>query len=513
MGLAHRGFRLNDYRHHLVHTLREAGYWSGLVGEQHLSSTRRSWATTPSATSTRRMWRASCRPPSSCSRSARRTPVLPLGGLLRDPPRVLRVLLGARRALLARRRRTSPTPREVRRDMASFKQSARSLDQGVGAVLNALDEHDVADDTLVVLTTDHGLPFPGAKASLLDRGIGVLLIIRGPGGFHGGRVTDALVSQIDIYPTLCELAGVEPPPFVQGRSLLPVVRREVPEINDEIFAELTYHAAYDPQRAIRTRRHKYVRLFGDRLRARCCPTSTTGRRRTCSSRRAGGTRPRAAGAPLRPSVRPDGGGQPGRRPGLRRRAGDLRARLEAWMRATDDPLLLGPVPAPAGAELNDPAGRLGGRLAESRAGGAVGRRWGGRGARSRRLPVRRRALRGARPAARRRAVPLQPLPAHARPRRAYTACARGTWRSGPRRRCAGTRTATGSGGSAPHAARACSGAPRGAHRLDRRRDARRADGAAHRGADLHGLPRRLLRAARGRGERFAGRLPERFGAT
>ena len=96
--------------------------------------------------------------------------------------------------------------------------------------------------------------FPGAKASLLDRGIGVLLIIRGPGGFHGGRVTDALVSQVDIYPTLCEIAGVETPSFVQGRSLLPIVRRELREINEEVLAELTYHAAYDPQRAIRTRR-------------------------------------------------------------------------------------------------------------------------------------------------------------------------------------------------------------------------------------------------------------------
>ena len=56
-----------------------------------------------------------------------------------------------------------PDTPETRRDMASYKASARSLDQGVGAVLNALDEHDLADDTLVILTTDHGLAFPGAK--------------------------------------------------------------------------------------------------------------------------------------------------------------------------------------------------------------------------------------------------------------------------------------------------------------------------------------------------------------
>ena len=62
--------------------------------------------------------------------------------LLRDPPRVLRADLGARRALLARRPPNLPDTPETRRDMAAYKASARSLDQGVGAVLNALDEHE-----------------------------------------------------------------------------------------------------------------------------------------------------------------------------------------------------------------------------------------------------------------------------------------------------------------------------------------------------------------------------------
>ena len=101
--------------------------------------------------------------------------------------------------------------------MASFKASARSLDQGVGAVLHALDEQGLADDTIVILTTDHGLPFPGAKATLSDRGLGVMLIMRGPGGFLGGHVTDALVSQVDLYPTICELAGSPLPDGLQGR--------------------------------------------------------------------------------------------------------------------------------------------------------------------------------------------------------------------------------------------------------------------------------------------------------
>jgi arylsulfatase A-like enzyme len=56
---------------------------------------------------------------------------------------------------------------------------ARSLDQGVGMVLNQLDACGLQDETLIIFTTDHGMPFPGAKATLYDRGLGVMLILRG----------------------------------------------------------------------------------------------------------------------------------------------------------------------------------------------------------------------------------------------------------------------------------------------------------------------------------------------
>ena len=76
----------------------------------------------------------------------------------------------------------------------------------------------------MIFTTDHGMPFPGAKATLYDRGLGVMLILRGPEPFNGGRVIDALVSHIDIYPTVCEYLEIERPPFLQGVSLLALLR-------------------------------------------------------------------------------------------------------------------------------------------------------------------------------------------------------------------------------------------------------------------------------------------------
>jgi N-sulfoglucosamine sulfohydrolase len=235
--------------------------------------------------------------------------------------------------------------------MASYKASARSLDQGVGSVLNALDEHDLADDTLVILTTDHGLAFPGAKGTLYDRGIGVLMIMRGPGGAHGGRVSNALVSHIDLFPTICELAGTEPPARLQGRSLLPVMRREVEDVNDAIFAELTYHAAYEPIRAVRTKRWKYIRRFADRLKPVLANVDDSPTKDLLIAEGwADVELPREALHDLR--FDPVEAHNLIDAPHCAEIAEELRRRLDEWMRATDDPLLDGPVPAPEGAELN-----------------------------------------------------------------------------------------------------------------------------------------------------------------
>src|SRR3954452_8855242 len=204
IGLAHRGFELYDYGHHIVRTLREAGYWTGLVGEQHVSrdpeilgydevadiETHHVALVAPAAL--------------ELIRDRPSEPFFLSIGFF-ETHREYFEPTSVRDSLHTRPPATLPDTPETRRDIASYKASARSLDHGVGAVLNALDEAELADDTIVILTTDHGLAFPGAKATLTDRGLGVMLIVRGPGGFHGGRVSDGLVSQIDLFPTLCEL--------------------------------------------------------------------------------------------------------------------------------------------------------------------------------------------------------------------------------------------------------------------------------------------------------------------
>ena len=352
MGLAHRGFELFDYSHHIVHTLREAGYWSGLIGEQHLSKD-------PEVLGYDHVIESDTNHVDYVAPAA-------VELIAQAPPQPFFLSVGffethreyfeptsVRDALYSLPPDNLPDTPETRRDMASYKASARSLDQGVGSVLNALDEHDLADDTLVILTTDHGLAFPGAKGTLYDRGIGVLLIMRGPGGAHGGRVSNALVSHVDLFPTICELAGIEPPARLQGRSLLPVMRREVEEVNDAIFAELTYHAAYEPVRAVRTERWKYIRRFGDRLRPVLANTDDSPTKDLLLAEGWGDVElPREALHDLR--FDPVEAHNLIDAPHCAQVAAELRARLEAWMRETQDPLLDGPVPAPEGAEVNSP---------------------------------------------------------------------------------------------------------------------------------------------------------------
>jgi arylsulfatase A-like enzyme len=220
-------------------------------------------------------------------------------------------------------------------------------------VLSALEQLGLADDTLVICTTDHGIAFPGAKTTLTDRGIGVFLIMRGPGGFEGGKVIDAMVSHIDVFPTICELVGIERPEFLQGESLLPLVRGERTDVRDAIFAEGTYHAAYEPQRAVRTERWKYIRRFLDHDTP--VPANTDDSPTKDYLIRHGWLDERIDSEQLYDLVfDPNEAHNLAGEPHLEDTLKGLRALLEEWMRETADPLLDGTVPPPPGAEFNDP---------------------------------------------------------------------------------------------------------------------------------------------------------------
>ena len=95
--------------------------------------------------------------------------------------------------------------------MAAYIDAARTLDAKMGRVFAALQDNGLATTPSSFAPRTTALPSPTMKCNLTDHGIGVMLVLRGPGGFSGGQVVDALVSQVDIYPTVCALAGLSYP--------------------------------------------------------------------------------------------------------------------------------------------------------------------------------------------------------------------------------------------------------------------------------------------------------------
>lgn len=224
----------------------------------------------------------------------------------------------------------------------------------MGAVLDALDAEDLADNTLVICTTDHGLAFPGAKATLYDRGLGVMLILRGPGGFEGGKAVDALVSHIDLFPTICDLVGADRPPWLQGESLLPLVNGGAEEVREAIYAEKTYHVAYEPERCVRTRRWKYIRRFDGDHPTPVLANIDDGPSKDVVLGNGFAHRPIPQDRFYDLLYDPNEANNLAGKPEYAGVLEEMQARLETWMKKTEDPLLDGPIPAPSGAELNLP---------------------------------------------------------------------------------------------------------------------------------------------------------------
>mgnify|MGYP002622622359 CR=1 FL=1 len=149
---------------------------------------------------------------------------------------------------------------EARAELAEYYESVSRLDQGVGLMLDALERSGRANDTLVIYISDNGIAFPGAKTTLYEPGIHLPMIVRSPDQKEQGRVNRAMVSWVDIAPTILDWANVTTPKQMQGRSVLDILNDDDPAGWDEVFASHTFHeiTMYYPMRVIRTRRYKYI---------------------------------------------------------------------------------------------------------------------------------------------------------------------------------------------------------------------------------------------------------------
>jgi arylsulfatase A-like enzyme len=362
LGLAHRGFALSNYKEHILHTLRAAGYYSALVGIQHIANDPAvigydEVLESPPYRSAFHAGLPAARVASAAGRliqSKLRQPFFLDVGFF-ETHREFPPVASNRARNFSRPPVPIPDIPQTRLDFAGYEASVRLLDDGVGEVLRALESAGLADNTLVICTTDHGVAFPNMKCSLTTSGTGVYLIMRGPGGFGGGRVVDQLVGNMDLYPTVCDLAKVKHPEWLQGRSLLPLVLGKADKLHDELFAEVNYHAAYEPKRSVRTQRWNYCVRFDDRSKPvlpNCddSPSKLWWLENGWQSRSI--PKEELYDLVFDPNE-------------INNLAGDssfagtlneMRGRLHRWMKDTADPVMSGRVKAPAGAVVNDPDG-------------------------------------------------------------------------------------------------------------------------------------------------------------
>lgn len=161
----------------------------------------------------------------------------------------------------------------VREDMADYLGEAMAFDAGLGVLLEELERIGELDNTLLVVSGDHGIPgFSRGKCNLYDIGVAVALAIRWPKRVPGGRVVDDFVNLPDLAPTFLEAAGLVPPKTMTGRSLVDVLASGksglVDPSRDGVVVGRERHVAAArrgylpyPQRAVRTKDFLYIRNF------------------------------------------------------------------------------------------------------------------------------------------------------------------------------------------------------------------------------------------------------------
>ena len=166
-----------------------------------------------------------------------------------------------------------PDVHEVRQDMADYFGEIHAFDAALGLILNKLEAAGELDNTLVVVSGDHGAPgFPNGKCNLYDFGQAVPLAVRWPGKGKAGRVVEDFVNITDLAPTFLEAAGEKAPEVMTGNSLVPVIDSEKqgfvdPERNWVVTGRERHVAMVRPggvgypQRAIRTDKYLYIVNF------------------------------------------------------------------------------------------------------------------------------------------------------------------------------------------------------------------------------------------------------------
>lgn len=265
LGLAHRGYCMHPDQQTLTKVLRSAGYRCGVIGKVHVQPAE------DVAFDWTGIGHGKTRDVHAVHASASQF----LDGCASDPWMLMVNVFDPHRKLFDQVEGLPEEPftgddvrafpflglndADVREEVAGYYNCATRVDMIVGLLMEELQRRDVADDTMVIFLGDHGPPFTRAKTSCYEAGVRIPLIVRPPGGC-AARATDALVSTVDLLPTIAAATGAELARPVTGRSLMPLLRSPGGSWRDTLCCEFNTHGPRNwyPRRSIHDARFKLI---------------------------------------------------------------------------------------------------------------------------------------------------------------------------------------------------------------------------------------------------------------
>lgn len=352
LGFPHDGWRLTAETRHVAQILREEGYLTVLAGFQHL---------VPPGSESRLGFEVVLPDPSGDGRLVTDAVVEYLRTYSGDRPLYLEIGFhdahthwlnypasgfgGEERSQGVEIPGYLPDTPDVESYLAGHQYGVRQLDSNVGRVIGAVKEMGLDENTWTILAADHGIPITRAKATLYDAGLEIALIMRCPSlGLSGGRRINALISNVDIVPTILDGIGLRASSHFDGKSFLQSLVGGDGPGRTAVFAEQTFCDDYAPMRCVRTSSHKLIynveggcSISYDRD-ARVNPAHRTIQMAYLSPK------PNFELYDLAndPSELSNLYGSPDIEPV----AADLKQQLRAFMECTHDPILAGPIGSP-----------------------------------------------------------------------------------------------------------------------------------------------------------------------
>ncbi|WP_016954381.1 sulfatase [Catenovulum agarivorans] len=146
----------------------------------------------------------------------------------------------------------------TRGDLVLYYEYIRRMDGKIGVYIDELQQRGLLENTLIVFISDNGAPFPREKGSLYDSGVKTPWVMQWPAKMPAGKSSDALISVIDLAPTLLDLVGIKQPASMQGTPIKGLVEGN-PAPRDYVFFERNWHNIDEHMRGVRNHRYKLIR--------------------------------------------------------------------------------------------------------------------------------------------------------------------------------------------------------------------------------------------------------------